>query len=65
MSNAEAVPGGSGSGPALSLELEFPLVLKQQLVTDYDAVVEDGLLVALPRQPCVGDLLQRYITEVG
>ncbi|MEW5306783.1 MAG: hypothetical protein WDW36_009221 [Sanguina aurantia] len=69
ISAAEASgPGASGASLgscALGLEVEFPLVLKQQLVADYDLIVEDGLLVPLPRQPCVSEVLQRYVTEAN
>lgn len=42
------------------LELSLPAVLRLQLLSDMDAVVQEGRLVSLPRRPCVREVLGRY-----
>jgi len=50
-------------GSAIMLEVDLPPVLKQQLLDGYDAIVEEGKLVPLPRKPNVEQLLQRYVAD--
>lgn len=53
------------SAPPVGLDIDMPPLLKKVLVEDYEAVVEGGRLVPVPRDPCVADVLGRYVGEVG
>ncbi|KAG1678508.1 hypothetical protein FOA52_014541 [Chlamydomonas sp. UWO 241] len=50
-------------GSAILMELDLPPVLKQQLLDGYDAIVEEGKLIPLPRKPTIDALLQRYVAD--
>ncbi|GAK66041.1 MRG-domain-containing protein [Moesziomyces antarcticus] len=42
------------------VKISFPDELKLQLVDDWESITKNGMLVPLPRKPCVKDILQDY-----
>mmetsp|Transcript_13937 Transcript_13937/g.37207 ORF Transcript_13937/g.37207 Transcript_13937/m.37207 type:complete len:293 (-) Transcript_13937:11-889(-) len=53
----------TSAGPAVGLDIEVPPLLKKYLVEDFEQVAEGGKLVPLPRNPCVAELMDRYVAE--
>lgn len=49
----------------VQMNIELPSSLKKQLVSDWEHITRDNLLVPLPRTPTVKVLLQQYLEEVG
>ena len=58
MSNAEL-----SSYVHMQMEFELPLQLKQVLLDEYDAVAGHNEVPALPRKPCVADILSQYVDQ--
>ena len=54
MSNAEL-----SSYVHMQMEFELPLQLKQVLLDEYDAVAGHNEVPALPRKPCVAEILSQ------
>lgn len=48
----------------IHVNILIPLVLKTQLVDDWEFVNEHDKLVKLPRSPNVDDILTRYLTRI-
>jgi hypothetical protein len=49
----------------VQMNIVLPSSLKKQLVSDWEYITKDNLLVPLPRTPTVKVLLQQYLEEVG
>ena len=49
----------------MGLDIEVPPLIKKYLIDDFEQVAEEGRLVPLPRDPCVAEMMDRYVTEVG
>ncbi|KAJ2759329.1 Esa1p-associated factor, partial [Coemansia sp. BCRC 34490] len=58
----DASSGGGGGGGQRSPEIKLPIpnALKAQLVDDWERVTKDKLLVPLPRNPTVAQMLVQY-----
>ncbi|KAJ2592499.1 Esa1p-associated factor [Coemansia sp. RSA 1804] len=58
----DASSGGGGGGGQRSPEIKLPIpnALKAQLVDDWERVTKDKLLVPLPRNPTVAQMLAQY-----
>lgn len=47
----------------VQMEFELPLQLKQVLLDEYDGIAGHNELPALPRKPCVADILSQYVDQ--
>ena len=45
---------------AEQMQLPLPAALLRQLVEEWERVTKQGLLPALPRRPCVNELLDKF-----
>ena len=47
----------------VQMEFELPLQLKQVLLDEYDVITGHNELPALPRKPCIADILSQYVDQ--
>jgi len=62
---ARCAAGPAGAGHAVGLDIDIPPLVKKHLIDDFEQVAEGGKLAPLPRNPCVAELMDRYVADVS